>query len=142
MAELYNELKKDHLRVKELFNRISSESLFKEYFPILKKEIEMHTMAEERFFYPAFKDYSELKKIIKKALSDHRKVNRRINSLSRNSRNWPEKIDELRRMVMEHVNLEELQIFQISSNLVSEEQMKDIANNFIQFKESMKQVLI
>ena len=105
-------LKQDHDRIKKLFGEITSAAQIKETLPTIKHELELHTQVEETAFYPALKQRTEFRDLIKEAEAQHGLVKRLLTQLEGQHGTELERIFQaLAANVELHVGQEETQIF-------------------------------
>src|SRR4051812_9728925 len=83
-------LKKDHSAVRSLFNKFertgkSSHERRAQIFEQVRRDLQLHTRAEEEIFYAALKalNGTESRKIISEALHEHKQVDELLTQLSR-----------------------------------------------------------
>jgi iron-sulfur cluster repair protein YtfE (RIC family) len=134
--DLYQLIKQDHQKVRRLFERLaeadsgtpSQARLFAE----LKRELELHTTAEEKYFYPALQQYDEARDLIEEAIEEHGDVKATLEELDRSDKEderWTEELSELQQDVEHHVEEEENTIFPIAAELLDAEQADAIARD-------------
>jgi len=134
--DLYQLIKQDHQKVKRLFERLaeadsgtpSQARLFAE----LKRELELHTTVEEKYFYPALQQYREAKGLIEEAFEEHGDVKATLEELDQGDKEdegWAEELSELQQDVEHHVEEEENAIFPLAAELLDAEQADAIARN-------------
>jgi iron-sulfur cluster repair protein YtfE (RIC family) len=134
--DLYQLIKQDHQKVRRLFERLaetdsgtpSQARLFAE----LKRELDLHTTAEEKHFYPALQQYDETKDLIEEAIEEHGDVKATLEELDRSDKEderWTEELSELQQDVEHHVEEEENIIFPIAAELLDAEQADAIARD-------------
>src|SRR6185295_7022250 len=96
-------LKKDHSFLRSLFNRYgrigrSSHEKKTEVFEQIRRELQIHSRAEEEIFYPAIKAKNgpESRKLVSEALKEHRDVDELLTQISRlktSDKNFEEKME-------------------------------------------------
>ena len=105
-------LKKDHQKVKELFEQ-AEEAEGKELqniFDQIKTELETHARIEETVFYPAVQKLDELKDMVLESLEEHKQIKtllREIESLASDSEKFEPKFQVLMENVEHHAEEEE-----------------------------------
>jgi hemerythrin superfamily protein len=142
-----NILKKDHSTVRSLINKYSraAKSAYEkklEIFEQIRRELQIHTRAEEEIFYPAIKaiNGTESRKLFTEALKEHRDVDELLTQISRlkaTDKSFDENIDTLFEYVDHHVEQEEGEIFQFVAENYSEEELNDIGKQIEERKKAL-----
>ena len=105
-------LKKDHQKVKELFEQ-AEEAEGKEQqklFEQIKTELETHARIEETVFYPAVQKHQELKDMVLESLEEHKQIKtllKEMDSLASDSEKFEPKLQVLMENVEHHAEEEE-----------------------------------
>ena len=105
-------LKKDHQKVKELFEQ-AEEAEGKEQqkiFDQIKTEIETHARIEETVFYPAVQKHEELKDMVLESLEEHKQIKtllKEMDNLASDSEKFEPKLQLLMENVEHHAEEEE-----------------------------------
>jgi len=105
-------LKKDHQKVKELFEQ-AEEAEGKEQqniFDQIKTELETHARIEETVFYPAVQKHEELKDMVLESLEEHKQIKtllKEIDNLTSESEKFEPKLQVLMENVEHHAEEEE-----------------------------------
>jgi hemerythrin superfamily protein len=144
-------LKKDHSAVKSLFNKFSrtgksSHEKRTELFEHIRRELQIHSRAEEEIFYPAIKaiNGAESRRLVSEALKEHKEVDELLTQISRlkpADKNFEDKIETLFEHVDHHVEEEEGEIFQFAEENCSEEQLNDLGRQIEERKRVLDQQL-
>jgi hemerythrin superfamily protein len=144
-------LKKDHSSVKSLFNKFSrtgrsSHDKRTELFEQIRRELQIHSRAEEEIFYPALKAVNgpESRKLVSEALKEHKQVDELLTQISRlkpADKNFDEKIETLFESVDHHIEEEEGEIFQFTAEKFSEEQLEDIGKQIEERKRTLDRLM-
>lgn len=130
---IYNYLKKDHIKVSELFESIlSTKSMSKrqKLFEEVKEELLLHSKTENATFYAALKEFEETEDLIQHAEKEHVEVEEYLAKLSRLSidgEKWMEQFGELKHAVSHHIKEEEEEIFEKAKQVLNKEQEKQLA---------------
>lgn len=147
---IYEHLKKDHRKVKSLFQEIESylkESNFddaEKVFDTLKTELTAHSKAEEEVFYQPLKAIAqsqEDKDLMWQSEQEHHVVALLLNELSRmdiEDVEWEAKIKVLSELVDTHVSKEEGEVFSKAKKLFSEEEAKEMDESMEELEEQYK----
>ena len=105
-------LKKDHQKVKELFEQ-AEEAEGKELeniFDQIKTELETHARIEETVFYPAVQKHQELKDMVLESLEEHKQIKtllKEMDNLTSDSEKFEPKLQVLMENVEHHAEEEE-----------------------------------
>jgi hemerythrin-like domain-containing protein len=134
--DLYQLIKQDHQKVKRLFERLaeaeSGSPSQTRIFAELKRELELHSTVEEKYFYHALQQYAEAKDLIEEALEEHGDVKATLEELDQGEKEderWAEELSELQQDVEHHVEEEENTIFPLAAELLDAEQAEAIARD-------------
>jgi hemerythrin superfamily protein len=140
-------LKKDHSAIKSLCNRFtrtgkSSHEKRIELFEQIRREIQIHSRAEEEIFYPAIKalNGTESRRLVSEALKEHRDVDQLLTQISRlkpTDKNFEEKMETLFENVDHHIDEEEGEFFQFVEENCSPEQLEDLGRQIEERKRAL-----
>jgi hemerythrin superfamily protein len=135
--DIYSLMKKDHQEVASLFRRLQAAEGFSEtseqLFAQLREEIELHTHAEERVFYPALREAEGTQELVEEAVDDHELIRELLDELATSHMGdeaWNEKLEVLEEHVEEHVEEEESDIFDVARQLFNAEQAVELAQRW------------
>ena len=135
--DIYSLMKKDHQEVASLFRRLQAAEGFSEtseqLFAQLREEIEFHTHAEERVFYPALREAEGTQELVEEAVDDHELIRELLDELATSHMGdeaWNEKLEVLEEHVEEHVEEEESDIFDVARQLFNVEQAVELAQRW------------
>ena len=130
-----NLLKKDHDSVRTLFSRFERTSKTdlerrNDLLAQLRREIQIHSRAEEEIFYPALKALNgEGRQLVSQALDDHKDISDLLTQISRlklTAKNFDDRFEALFEIVDQHVEEEEGEIFRFAEENCSEQQLEDL----------------
>jgi hemerythrin superfamily protein len=133
MMDIFNLLKEDHDKVKNLFQKLEKTeetSECDELFGQLEQELTVHSRLEEEHFYPALEHDPQTKDLISEALKEHQQVDQVLEDLMDmlpDDEDWDEILKELNRLVEHHVAEEENTIFPKVQQVLGEEKAKELA---------------
>lgn len=140
-------LKKDHSNVKSLFSKFdrtgkSSSDKKDEIFDEVRRELQIHSKAEEEIFYPAIKAIHDNagRNFVSEALREHKEVDELLTQLSRlkaSDKHFDEKMETLIESVENHIEEEEGEIFGFVQENISTEQQEDLG---LQLEERKKTI--
>jgi hemerythrin superfamily protein len=141
-------LKKDHFNVRSLFSKFdrtgkSSHEKRGELFVQIRRELQIHSRAEEEIFYPALKALNdEGRRLVSEALKEHKQVDELLTQISRlkpTDKNFEEKMETLIENVDHHVEEEEGEIFRFAEENCSEEQLEELGRQIEERKKTLDQ---
>jgi hemerythrin superfamily protein len=130
-----NLLKKDHDSVRTLFSRFERTSKTdlerrNDLLAQIRREIQIHSRAEEEIFYPALKALNgEGRQLVSQALDDHKDISDLLTQISRlklTAKNFDDRFEALFEIVDQHVEEEEREIFRFAEENCSEQQLEDL----------------
>jgi hemerythrin superfamily protein len=141
-------LKKDHSTVQALFDKFdrAGKSAYEkksELFAQIRRELQVHSRAEEEIFYPALKAMNgEGRRLISEAVKEHKQVDELLTQISRlkpTDKNFDEKVETLIENVDHHVEEEEGEIFRFAEENCSEEQLEELGQLTEERKKALDQ---
>ncbi len=139
-------LKKDHSVVMSLFSNFdhtpnTAHDQRGEIFIQVRRELQIHSRAEQEIFYPALKALNDDgRRLIAEALSEHKEMDELLTQISRlkaTDKDFDEKFETLIENVERHLEEEEGEIFQFAEENCSSQQLEDLGRQI----EERKQVL-
>lgn len=135
-------LKEDHRKVAKLFKELegageravkTKENLFEQ----LKSELELHAQIEEEYMYPLLEEADETKDMTLEAYEEHDIVKNLITEMEDEeigSDVWEAKLKVMKENVEHHVSEEEEELFPEAEDVLSEEQLEQLAQSIIEAK--------
>ena len=135
---IYDELRKDHAEVKEMFEELLGLSprasrQKQPLFQKLKAALTAHSKGEERTIYQALKGESETRSDTLEAIEEHHVVDvmlREIARLETNDERWTAKLTVLKENVEHHIEEEENNLFPKAEEALSEEEADELGEKF------------
>jgi len=127
--KLYGMLTHDHEEVKGLFEETISKNDTSK-FPEIKKELEVHMMGEEKFYYPKAKKVD--KELVEHGIEEHEEAKQLLKELDKmdtGSSKWMSKFKELKEAVEHHVEEEEEKLFPETKESLSDNEEMEAAQN-------------
>lgn len=143
-------LKKDHSTVQSLFGKFdrtgkTSHEKKNELFIQIRREIQIHSRAEEEIFYPALKALNDDGRgLVLEALKEHRAIDELLTQVSRlkpTEKNFDEKAETLIENVGHHVEEEEGEIFRFAEENCSEEELANLGRQIEERKRALDQLM-
>lgn len=142
--DIYTYIRQDHRNIAGLMDELLSINLpavQERIFRKIRKELILHTEAEEQTFYKALHDAAEradTEDRIAHARDDHDEIRELMNFLTHESvgtLRWMEKFGELKHAVSHHVKEEEVEIFGRARRLLSDDEAKHLARDMAMAKQ-------
>lgn len=138
METIYDVLSKEHKLVLDMFEEAmgngSKEALFR-----IKAEIDPHMAGEEKLYYPLLEEKEESRDIARKAYIEHneaRSLMYELEGMGENSENWTVRLNELKDVIVHHIQDEENRVFEKSRSILSQQQAEELAQKYLEFKKS------
>jgi hemerythrin superfamily protein len=145
-----NLLKKDHASVRTLFGsfertgKTDSEKR-NDLLEQIRREIQIHSRAEEEIFYPALKALDgEGRQLVAQALKDHKDINDLLTQISRlklTAKNFDDRFEALFETVNDHIEEEEGEIFRFAEENCSEQELEDLGRQIQERKQFLDRQL-
>jgi hemerythrin superfamily protein len=140
---LFEILHQDHDRVADLFGKLENlgdgeEARRAQLFHTLKAELDIHTQAEEKFFYSRLKSEEETRELVLESLDDHKDMKKALDDLGameKGNPEWAVRLKACRAMVQGHVAQEENDLFPKARRLLGEDEAAAMAEDIESFKE-------
>ena len=141
-------LKKDHSDVQSLFGKFdrtgkSAHDKKNELFSKIRRELQLHSRAEEEIFYPALKALNgQGRSLVAEALKQHKDIDELLTQISRlktTDKNFDEKMETLIENVDHHIEEEEGEIFQFAEENCSAEQLESLGMQIAERKRILDQ---
>jgi hemerythrin-like domain-containing protein len=140
---LYEMLHQDHEKAKTLFGQLEAtgndqERRREQLFAALFLELDVHTLAEERFFYSQLKGEDQTHELTLESLDDHKQLKRmlsELDSMDKGSPEWIGRCRILRDSVERHVEMEERELFPLARKVLEDEEAAGIAEDIESYKE-------
>jgi hemerythrin superfamily protein len=140
-------LKRDHATVSSLFSKFDStgrpsHDKKAELLDQIRRELQIHSKAEEEIFYPALKafDSNAGRNLVAEAVKEHKEIDELLIQVSRlkpSDKNFDEQMDTLRENVEHHIEEEEGEIFQFAEENCSQEQLEDLGRQIEERKKAL-----
>jgi hemerythrin superfamily protein len=138
--QFFEQLKRDHNEVKSILNQMIQKgniSKREELKKHLQKALVPHMRAEEHLLYPALKSKKQSHDLALEALEEHHAaelVFSEIFDLRPEHEVWSAKCEVLKTLLEHHINEEEQQIYRMTKEVISEEDMGKMLTNFAEEK--------
>jgi hemerythrin superfamily protein len=143
IMSLYELLHRDHEKVKSLFEQLEAagddqERLREALFSNLYRELDIHTQAEEKYFYSRLRGEADTREMTMESMDDHKLAKRllgELDSMDKGTPEWLFKCRTLRDTVEGHVEMEEQQMFPMAQRILDDEEAAGIAEDIESFRE-------
>jgi hemerythrin superfamily protein len=144
--DVYELLHEDHEKVSELFKEISNttsddQRTREKFFAKVKQELEAHTDAEEKLFYPRLEEHEETRDLAKQGIDEHGTISNLLNEMANmdcTSEDWMQKCQTLEKNVENHVDKEENQMFPKARDFLSDGPAQELAGQVKKVEEADK----
>jgi len=140
--DVFELLKKDHQKVKSLFEKIedtggdkTKDKIFKE----LAQDLAVHSKLEETIVYPRFKEFEELSEMVAEAIEEHQVAEQLLEELAgmkEKGEQWDAKLTVLKEMIEHHVEEEEGELFPEAEELLGEDEAAEMGKTMREKKEA------
>jgi hemerythrin-like domain-containing protein len=138
-------LKNDHQAVMRLIeeledadDQIETATGNQEIFDHLNKLIKTHTGIEEEIFYPAMKEFSESRDLVRVFHKEHKEIDQLLSSLSvlrPGSDPFQKALSLLLETIERHVDEEENELFPLAESLCGEGRLQELGRRVRDLKE-------
>lgn len=142
--DIFELIKTDHRKAEEIFSAIektkSSKTLDK-YFNQLYQELSLHAQVEELTFYPTIRNHEGTEELLEEAEEEHTEVKvmlEQMKSMDSSSEEFKDKLSQLKEAVQHHVQEEENEVFSQVRQLMSAEELKQLATEFKEVKSTLQ----
>lgn len=140
---LYESLHRDHEKIKSLFEQLEAagdgqENRREALFSSLYRELDIHTQAEEKYFYSRLRGEADTRELTLESLDDHKLARRllgELDSMDKGTPEWTFKCRTLRDTVEGHVEMEEEQMFPMAQRILDDEEAAGIAEDIESYKD-------
>ncbi len=138
-------LKKDHAKVKTLFEEFDSSGKASpeaaaRIFEECSRELMAHTAIEEEFFYPELSDYEETREIVAESIEEHHVVDvliEEMRGLEPGDEAFTAKFEVLKENVLHHAEEEEQELFPHAERLLGKERLAWLGDRLAERKQQI-----
>ena len=143
---IFEQIRKDHETQRTLIDLLvktdgASEGR-EELYEKLKKELQVHADAEERYFYRPLMEADLTQDQARHSVAEHQEIDELIEQLDNtemSSPGWLPTAKKLKESVLHHLDEEEHQVFQMAGKVLSEEQKSQLAQSYRKMMEDDKE---
>ena len=142
---IYEAIKEDHEIQRDLCARLletSGESEErKKLWPKLKKELEVHEVAEERYFYSPLIDTDRMQEDARHGMAEHHEIDELIQELEETkmeSPHWLATMKKLSEKVHHHLKDEEEEFFGKAKKVYSQKESEELAAKYEKTRQDYK----
>lgn len=139
---IFTVLKAEHQNVLKMLEMISERSLQGKPVEVLlnkvHRELELHSLAEEQVLYPKLMNHRNTEENADDALQDHMQIRiylEKLDSFAYLNGEFHKTFENLRREVEHHIQEEEGEIFDRMKMIFSQEELIQLAEEFLPTKE-------
>jgi hemerythrin-like domain-containing protein len=136
-ATIYDLLKIEHRDVKKLFKQIVDNERFQDdVYSQIKTALTIHMEGEEKVFYSKLENNPESRDIVLEAFEEHDVGKKIINDIDNSSIDDVKlaKVKVLNEAINQHIEEEESDLFKKAKKVLSNEQEREIARQFMDEK--------
>lgn len=139
-------LKEDHNKVKKLLEQTDSTTergvkTRADLFSKIKREMVIHEAIEEQIFYPALKEHAKAKEIVLEGYEEHHVVDQimaELEGVEFESETWGAKFTVMKENIEHHIEEEEDEMFDKAREVLSKEELQDLAEKMQQMKSELQ----
>lgn len=142
---IYEAIKKDHDIQRDLIARLLETSGAtkerEELWSQLRKELEVHEVAEERHFYSPLIDTDKMQEDARHGMAEHHEIDELIQELEdteMDSPHWLGALKKLRDKVHHHLEDEEEEFFEKAKEVYSQKESEELAAKYEKSREEYK----
>ncbi|WP_422084228.1 hemerythrin domain-containing protein [Ulvibacterium sp.] len=143
--DIFKTLRKDHDKQRDLLDKLVNTSgdtkRRKETFESLKRELEVHADAEERYFYKPLIDSDKTQDKARHGIAEHHEIDELLEELEQtefSSPAWLKIAKDLKERVEHHLDEEEHQVFQMAGKVLSASQKESLSKKYQTYMENRK----
>lgn len=145
--QIYEALKQDHDKVKELLNELVSlnkgdEERRHALIDQIRDELVPHARAEESVFYNSLRAIDAAKDIVMHGFQEHMEAETHLRTLQAKDMidaDWKKTAEALKKSVEHHIEEEETKIFTVAQQLFTQEEARMMAEAFEQLKPEVRE---
>ena len=104
-----------------------------ELFARLKRELEAHAGAEERYFYVPLMEHDLTQEKARHSVAEHKELDDLVEKLEEydmSGSQWLQTAEELAHLLTHHLDEEEQEVFQLAGKALSEAEKTSLANDY------------
>jgi hypothetical protein len=132
MADIYDKLKQDHDRQRDMLRRLAEPSVNRgALFEQLRLELQAHAAAEEESLYATMLAKPELRDDARHSVAEHKEVDDLLGDLmdlDPNSSDWEERFAHLRHRYEHHIDEEEEEMFPAAAEVLPDAKERELAD--------------
>jgi len=135
--KIYEAIKADHEIQRNLCSKlletVGDSDERKELWKELRKELEVHEVAEERHFYKPLIDTDKMQEDARHGMAEHHEIDElieKLEELDMSSSQWKITMEELSHKVDHHLEDEEKDFFKKSKDIFSKHDEDKLANDY------------
>lgn len=143
--DIFKALRKDHDKQRNLLDTLVNTSgdtkKRKETFQDLKRELEVHADAEERYFYKPLIDSDKTQDKARHGIAEHHEIDELLQELQKTefgSPAWLKIAKNLKERVEHHLDEEEHEVFQMAGKVLSTSQKEGLSKKYQNHMERRK----
>ena len=134
---IFEEIRKDHETQRTLINLLletkGASQGREESWPKLKREMEQHAIAEERYFYNPLIKHDRTQEMARHSIAEHHELDEfiaKLDDMDMSASQWLITAKELGHMLLHHLEEEEQEIFQQAGHALSDKEKEKLAEQY------------
>lgn len=134
---IFEELRADHDKQRELINQVLGTSGASEerdrLFLNLKKQLEDHALAEERYLYVPLMKFDETQEKARHSVAEHHELDELIEALSnaeQDSPGWLSHAKNLAHKLLHHLEEEEKEVFPYAGKFLGDDEKSSLGSDY------------
>lgn len=139
---IFEQIRKDHDTQRDLLDKLVKTSgdteKRDEIYTCLKKELEIHADAEERYFYKPLISNDMMQEKARHGIAEHHEIDELIEQLDEtdyDSSAWLKVAKQLKEKVEHHLEDEEHKFFQLAGKVFTEKEKTSLAKEYTNYME-------
>lgn len=149
--DILEQIRDDHEQARQIMEKMAhtgdrAPKNKREQFSKLKSILNPHIKAEEEVFYPILLESEDAREHMLEALEEHHIADIMLNELQDNidspdQERWQAKFSVFRTILEYHMDEEEGETFDYAQDLLSDDQLQDLGETFVEQKQSVEAAL-
>jgi hemerythrin-like domain-containing protein len=134
---IFESIREDHETQRTLIDLVTkttgSSDGREELWPRLKRELEAHAAAEERYFYVPLMEHDMTQDAARHSVAEHKEFDDFIEQLDgydMSGSQWIQTAEELRERLLHHLDEEEKEVFPVAGRVLSDGEKTSLAGEY------------
>lgn len=146
MTTIFEALRADHIKQRTLIDLLTKthgdSNGRKELFKRLKRELDNHAKAEERYFYVPLMEEDSTQEKARHSVAEHHELDELVEKLEEtdpSSPAWLATAKKLSEQLIHHLDEEEHEVFQLAGKALADEQKEALAEEYTAHMRSLRE---